>query len=203
MRLVAIFALLASVFFVLPADAAPKKPDVTVVHKEVDMTLHADTDFTPMQRAAIEEAAAKWKEFSNGRVRLTIKFDLDFNSVSNLRAHKAAHDTVMISTPEDTELVEQVDAQANEGRPVQTMHVLAFTFPPGRGVDPAIFVVVSRINPKAFRAIIQHELGHMIGLPDLPSVGVDIMSGASKNGEQASEFTDADRALCRSAKYCD
>lgn len=205
MRLLAVFALFVSVFFALPAHADPAKPDVTVVRKEVDLVLHADVDFTKEQRAAIDRAAAEWKKISAGRVRITIVYDLDFDSPIGLKDHKDAKHNVLISIREQARIVQEEDAflEQKYGLPPGSIRVQAMTAAPPRNPTVTMWAVVDRIRPKMFRQIMQHEMGHGIGLPDLPTAGKDIMSGISKEGSDTLEFSEADRDLCRKALYCD
>lgn len=197
--------LLAALFVAPVAIAAPKKPDITVVHKEVDLVFHADTDFTPAQRDAITKASEEWRKLSNGRVRIVVLYDLDFNSMSSLREHKDKKHNVMIAIPSAAPLVQEVDEQAAERAHVPTaqVQVQAFTIPPGRAPIVAMWIVTDRVRPESFRQIVQHEMGHAVGLDDLPTVDTDIMSGAITGAGDAREFTERDRALCRAARYCD
>jgi len=208
MRLLAVLALFVSVSVLLPviADAAPtKKPDMVLVRKEIDLTLHADTGFTKDQRVAIDRAADEWKKLSSGRVRIVIAYDLDFSSASNLREHKAAKHSMMISIPSSAPLVQAADdiIADRSGHPRGSIAVEAFTFAPPSSPVVMIWIVADRVSPQKYRQVVQHEMGHGIGLDDLPSVAKDIMSGADLPGSHAGEFTDADRALCRTARYCD
>jgi len=204
MRL-AVLALIASVFFALPAHADPPKPDVTVVRKEIDLVLHADVDFTKEQRAGIERAAAEWKKLSGGRVRISVVYDLDFDSPIGLKQHKDAKHNVLISITEQARIVQEEDAFLAQqyGLPVGTVKVQAMTAAPPKHPIVMMWAVVDRIKPAKFRQIMQHEMGHAIGLPDLPTAGKDIMSGISKDSTDTLEFSEADRDLCRKALYCD
>lgn len=154
-----------------------------------------DEGFTPEGRRQIELAAAKWREVSNGRVRLDVVFDLDFESLENLRRHRDARHAQVVGLMSWMPLAEAIDAHfARQG-----IRPLAATT--GES-PPAVFLILDRIEAEHFLSVVMHEFGHVAGLDDLPLLG-SVMSYAEVPGQPVPvEFTEADRALCKAARLC-
>ena len=182
-------------------ERAARKPDVTQVrtYRELDLALHVDVAFNAAGRKEIQAAAAAWRELSKGRVRITPIYDLDFNDIEGLKEHQARGDTVLIGVLSSMPIVEAIDAR------VQTSpsgRVVAATTELQQG-GHAVFAIMDRIQATRFRQVLMHELGHVLGMPDLDEMGA-IMSGVEVKGStEPKGFTDADRALCRSYHYCE
>jgi hypothetical protein len=175
-------------------------PDVTSsrVWREMDLLLHADTSFPAADRADIEAAARSWREVSKGRANLRVTFDLDFTSASSLRAHYA--DAQIRNVTSDLDAVHRVEERLARGPSVA---IVAWKQSRDFGLD-LIYIVRDRIHDQTkLRAVATHELGHVLGMPDLAEMG-SIMSGSSTPWKPEPEtFTLEDVALCRSFSYCD
>lgn len=181
--------------------ASPRIPDTVEVKvtRTFDLTIHADVDFTPEQRAEMLKAAEDWRKVSGGRVRIKVVFDLDFNSISNLREHKEAEHFVVMAATSDIPMVRAVDEESARRHPGHKVRTLGATFSDETHKPRAMFLVTDRITH--WRLVFAHELGHVIGLPDLDTSG-DVMSGI-EDGNIPQGFTPRDRAACRAAHYCD
>lgn len=190
------------VVVVLSACCAPKaRPkeanDVTTVraNKTFRLTMHADTDFSDAGRARITHAARAWYELTSGNVDINIVFDLDFESLSSLKEHE--HDSRIIGVLESYPVVRELDRQFRTTQ----IKPLAATALADR--TPLVFLIMDRILTSQFETVVMHELGHVAGLPDLPTYGA-IMSGVQVNGIAPPDiFQHEDRVLCRRFLYCD
>lgn len=178
------------------------KPDVTTVrvYRTFELTVHADTEFLPQGRQIIEQAAAKWSALSNGHIRIRVEFDLDFDSIENLKAHQAAQHSVLIGLKSDYKIAQQLDEKL--GGPGVTP--LAATVRQTDDGPVMVFLIMDRIEDgAALLSVVTHEFGHVANMPDLPTSG-SVMSGARRrNEEPVTEFNEADIALCRAARYCE
>lgn len=179
-------------------EARAKVPDVTSVKmwRDFELVLHADTDFPATERTMIEAAAGNIRRLTHDRARPSVAFDLDFTSVLNLRSHADASDWLMIRVSSDFDIVEALERDAHVRPPSQ---LVAATQMGTR----TVYVVIDRVRPGFFEEVVTHELGHVIGFPDLDAYG-SVMSGTSRIGsEPLGDWTDADVALCKSFSYCD
>jgi len=69
--------------------------------------------------------------------------------------------------------------------------------------DVAVFLILDRIPKSKFWRVVAHEFGHVIGLPDLPTMK-SVMSGSEVSGHPpVVAFDEADRVLCKAYRYCD
>jgi hypothetical protein len=197
--LLALFALVCTLLACATVPPTTRAPDVTKVAawKEFELTLHADVDFTDTGRGRIQEAAKKWRAASSGRVRIDVVFDLDFSSVANLQGHQESGDSLLLGVLSEYPIAKRIDAVI--GSPGRMP--LAATMSSDGG--PTIVVLIlDRIESDDFLSVVTHELGHVAGLPDLPTFG-SVMSGARRRGDTSVEnFTTDDQELCRSAKLC-
>lgn len=179
--------------------AEPLVPDPVEIHKEFVRDVHADVDFNRLGRASLVQAAEAWRKLTKGRVHINVIFDLDFDLISNLKAHRDAKDTLLVGVLSEYPIVNEIDRATNRGNRATTLAVTA-------GLEygaTGIFLIMDRIRVDAFLSVAIHEFGHLAGLPDLPSHG-SVMSGASIFGETpVVDFTEDDKMLCRVAAYCD
>ncbi len=185
-----------------PETPRPKAPELAPAPKPVradfSRTLHAEADFNPFARNLIDTAAAKWRDVSGGHLDIRFNYDLDIEDAENTRAHVASNHSVLIGGTSDYPIAQRIDAMlGSPGR----MPVAA-TATNDKGAT-AVFLIMDRIDPADFLSVMTHELGHVAGLPDLPTTG-SVMSGAHVRGTPAVEsFTREDIALCRAAHYCE
>lgn len=164
--------------------------------RDFELVLHVDTDLAPIQ-PMLERAAASVRRLTHDRARLTLVFDIDFNSIENLKAHRAARHSQLIGVLSTFDIVATLDASTRGGGQLMAATV---TLNDGTFV---VFLILDRINDERLENTVTHELGHVIGFPDLAERGA-IMSGASISGSPAiADWTPADIELCRTFRYCD
>ncbi len=157
--------------------------------------------FNEQGRAIIEEAARRWSVLTHGRANLIVVFDLDFDSIENLKQHKANRDSIVLGIESGYPIADAID-QSLGGRPGQVLAATVHEEDENTG-PVLVFLIVDRIAADHFLAVVTHEFGHVIGLPDLPTTG-SIMSGVEVNGIAPPDaFTPADVMLCRAAHLCD
>lgn len=182
-----------------PAAAHPSDPSpVTVeVTRECELTLHAETDVSVEGRKVLANATEAWRNISQGRIRIGVEYDVDFDSVANLKEHQAADHSFVFGVTSDSDIVEELDAKIA----TPTSRPMAVTVSTESGAKH-VWLILDRIPRAQALDVVTHELGHVCGLPDLPSIG-SIMSGASlRNAQPLDAFTSEDVALCRAYKYC-
>lgn len=159
-------------------------------HKRMPVTtMHADTQFSPDERAAIDLAAWKWALQTNGMAQITIVYDLDKTSIISLMEND--ENNVIIRADSSMELVQAVP----EG-------VLAWvTSQCGGGIQdpcgaPVMMVVVSDRMPESLEQIAMHEFGHVLSMQHVrdansimrPAVHVFPEAGVCLKQADISEF---------------
>lgn len=110
------------------------------------------------------------------------------------------HNTVKSLSSWDR-LVWETDVELQHRIPGGTTEALVTDLEDG---SRTVVFVRDRLLPKNLEVIATHEFGHVIGLPDLPTMG-DVMSAVHTRGEVVStiNLTPADIELCRGFGYCD
>lgn len=193
-----LLALLLSLAFLVGCGARVSEapliaPTPAPAARFLSMTIHTDETLNERGRAVANDAASSWATFTDGHIRFELAFDLSPKTLPDLLAAGAP---TMLAVSSESVLARRADALlARDGtRPS------AATF---QTADDRFFVVliVDRITTKDFGVIIQHELGHVAGFPDLPTMG-DVMSAQYTDESGPASFTSADRALCRGLGYC-
>lgn len=130
----------------------------------VRLQLHADVEFTPIERSLIAQVANDLEWQTAGWLKVEFEYDLNMMSESMLQAGN-----FMIRQPEWTTIVFAIDMKKGA-------RVLGFTVIEKREV----FIVVDRLpTVEVFRHVVMHELLHAAGLDDLPNSANDIMSGGA------------------------
>lgn len=201
-KLFAFVILLGCIISACGAAPSPvaKAPDMTTtvkVWRDFELTLHADTDFDEAQRGSLVLAAESILRLTHGRARLHVIFDLDFGSVENLKAHASANDSMVIGVLSNYDIVAALDAALSGPGEVTAATTTTTT---GAKV---VFVIVDRVREGYFEEVATHELGHVIGFPDLHEHGA-VMSGVMVNGvPPLGDWTAADVELCRQFEYCE
>lgn len=148
--------LLTMVGVCAPVHAAP-----TVLKRPRVVEFHADRDFTTAERWQIAQAANLWKLQTGDLVEFRIRYDVDFSSTSNIKAHRA--DNLLVRWEDNYRVVRALDDMAG-GR------VLGFVDQIGGIHNPAgkpvhMFIVADRHDTqKRFRQTALHEFGHVLGL---------------------------------------
>lgn len=132
-------------------------------------TLHADTSFTAAERVDLDAAAALWGVQTSGLAVIRIVYDLDFLSVTGLKAHvDAGHHTIR-RMQEWMPLVKAMD-DGDDGA------TLAQVVPAGGIRNPwrkpiSVYFVMDRMGGEQypergnFRQTALHEFGHVLGVP--------------------------------------
>lgn len=152
--------------------------------------MHGDTEFTSLERMAIDNSIVVWKAQTGGLANISVTYDLDFNSNISLEQHK--DDANIVRATSDLDAVKTADCEAATGMglpcnvPGFTQGlVLAWVQPGGGihnglGINPSMIVVVDRLvtqdndgkptkmfDIKYATQIITHEMGHIFGVPHI------------------------------------
>lgn len=177
--------------------ASPPKAASAPPLRTFDLILHVDTAFTGQGRELIEKAAANVRRLTYGRANLTVAFDLDFESVPNLEAHRRARHSTVIAVLSSYGIVQKIDASLpGPGTPLAATTSLT-------DGSQLVILILDRIPTENFLSVVTHEFGHVIGFPDLPEMGA-IMSGRTMTGTLSpTDWTAADVALCQQYRYCE
>lgn len=121
---------------------------------KVVVTMHADSSFTQEDRQNIDFAAKEWSRESKGLVAFNIIYDLEPGQEEE-RAKNKEHILLRLTSKEAS------DAEVPD-------EVLGWVSPPGGSVasNSAVMVLVvdRAVSSKHAKAIIMHELGHMVGM---------------------------------------
>lgn len=189
------FFSLVALLVLLLACCTPK-PVAPEPLRTFTVVMHADKDFTAEGRSRILSAARAWHTFTEGRVDIYVEFDLDFDDVPGLKAHQAAHHSVLIPVLSDYPIAQAIDSELRgKGIPLAATVQL-------KDGSSGVFLIMDRIDPDNFELVVTHELGHVAGLPDLSEYGA-IMSGVESNTVPTPKtFMPADLEACRASKYC-
>jgi hypothetical protein len=132
-------------------DALPERR----VRRSVSIVLHGDTRFLPEERAAFERSARMWRAKTRGRVDVAFVWDLD---EANLLRLRDAPRVIRVDALDPR--TEAVDARLGPARS------RAFVRPAGDGLPIIMGVVADRVD--GWDATTMHEIGHLVGLPELP-----------------------------------
>jgi hypothetical protein len=181
-----------------PGSVTPKDSSTTTWTRTVERTLHGDVDFSEEGRRRIRRACARWSEFTQGRAKLDVVFDLDFDDVLGLRTHQLTAHDVIIGVTSNLEIVKVLEARTHTDPAKITL--LGATSDTVRGAK-LVYLIMDRIDPEDFEAVVLHELGHVLGLPDLPTIG-SLMSATAPSNARLQDFTEDDSGLCRAAHLC-
>lgn len=172
-----------------PAAHAPELPRGITPLPYNSAFIHVDTAFTAEERAHIRNAATAWRLFTLGEVKLVTVEDLDMSTVTT-----ADHRILKVNSKTSKTLVDMVDAE----HPGYT--VLAWALIEKHPwAARRIYVIEDRVDPDQFHWIVVHEMGHFLGLDDLPTTG-DVMSGVGRF--KMEWFTPTDLRECQAARVC-
>lgn len=191
------------VIFLLVACGTPRASDwVTVrMYKEASVTMHADKTIQADRQAVILAAAEKMRRFTSDRARISVIFDLDYDSITELQL---MHDSYA-STIRDV-LPGSVTANAVDLRhPSSTTWVQAETAFNDNNIThgASVTFIVGRFAKEWGLAVAMHEFGHVVGFDHTKNFG-DVMSAISRIDEPVlTDFTAGDLAECRRVHLCD
>jgi hypothetical protein len=153
-----------------------------------------DDRFDDEGRAIVRRAADAFAGLTDDRVKFGVAFDLNADTFEQIIDSKAP---VVLAVQEGSRIVAFLDQEL--GGPDREPTAATVRTEDGK---VSVFLIVGRISEAQFESVLMHELGHVIGLPDLPTSS-DVMSGAHHEGDVLpTRFTFADVALCRAARYC-
>lgn len=150
------------------AACVPKCPLPEPTH-----VLHGDLAFNEFERAEIELALSNWSTFSDHYVSYVVTWDGDLRG-----------ETITRIDVWDPRLAER-QARGTPGH-----YIL------GWQNDRRMYLVPGLINPTSVHRVMQHELGHQIGLPHADHRSVMYADFTE------TEFTDVDKNLCRRFRRC-
>lgn len=206
-RIWSIIGLLAILLGACGPHRASKGPDDRVARAEspvwvgavrtVRADIHGDVDFSEEARALIRSACARWRIFTRGNADITPVFDVDFSSTSNLREHQNQNHNLILGVVSDGTIAKHLDEITNT-QPHERAIAVTATFESGAKV---VYLIGDRIPNDEAESVVIHELGHVLGLKDLPFLGA-LMSGTAVTGLRVQDFTQEDAELCRASHLC-
>lgn len=133
------------------------------------VTLHMDTDFTTSERASAQEAVDLWRNQTSGLANITLVYDLDFNSLSNLQEHVAEGHHLVASMESWMSVVQSEDESNHcDGCVLGWMNAGGVHGVGHRPIHGAF--VLDRIPADMLTAIMVHEFGHVLGVPHVGAI---------------------------------
>ena len=148
----------------LVADPAPAEPTVVV--------MHADTEFTQLERSYIATATGLWNDQTSGMADIRVVYDVDFYNMESLRATAFAHQLMRAESwmelvvGQDAKVCAELGGQPGSANCPAVLGEIN-TFGGIHATDHVkMFLVVDRISksPNKFISVAAHEFGHVLGL---------------------------------------
>lgn len=182
---------------------APVEPDPEIV----TVVLHADVEFTKEERAALERAAATWRQQTGGLADIQLVYDLDFANMASLRANVDHH--VVIRFDSEASVIQKMDCQhaGFVGLPCGLStgpKVLGFVSPAG-GINADSPMRIGFVHDRVvgdgrLEGVALHELGHVFGIAHLQDNVESVMYPAYRNDKRCLRKADLE-AFCE-AQTC-
>ena len=154
----------------------PKPIPPAVCFSPYHETFNASEYQDPEERAELQRAASDWRAFSAGQVDIHIDFLLPSNDEPAIHRIRS-DDPFTLATEARLQPPVTVD---------------------GWYTRPNIWLVVNRVQTHRLHALLEHELGHAVGL-DHSDDKAAIMA---LEFSSADTFTPSDLAMCRAACRC-
>ena len=145
-------------------------------------TIHCDTAFTKEERASLLAAAELWNVQTSGVARITLVFDVDFESTRDIESHANSQENLMLRLESWMEIVQSEDGE-------QGALLLGVVSPAGGIHNPwqkplTVGFVVDRLDGKlsgvTLTQVALHEFGHVLGIPHQPGVAGIMFPSAIK-----------------------
>jgi len=135
-------------------------------------TFHADTNFTADERAALLQATQEWRDFTVGKVEISLIFDIDDN---NRNSYLGIDKQLLLRSNSRVAAIIAADEDIRRRDP--DSYALGLFSPDGGSYGyPTIFIVMDRIDDmKTLRLTAEHEMGHSFSLGHLRLDEVGIM----------------------------
>jgi hypothetical protein len=157
-------------------------PDETTVYP-----LHADVDFKPIERTALDEGIEAWYQFTRGKILFTLEFDLEKSD---------------LDTPLQEDFVLRVDYGfhlVQEHHRANQAYCYGAHWKPYRESQRGIYLATDLcLNLRHLSLVFAHELGHYLGLDHIQYQGM--MYPYTYPGQDFS-ISDADE-FCRIHPWC-
>jgi predicted Zn-dependent protease len=164
-------------------------------------TVHAESSFTAAERTALFQATQEWRDFTRGKIDISIVFDIEPGRENNwLGTDKV----LVLKTDAENPNIVEADAKIHETE--KDSYTLGLHMASGSYGYPTILLVMERIHDmQILRLTFEHELGHNLGLFHVDGLGImyantGITTCFTRN--DAEEFCSHYHCRADDLKYC-